>query len=77
LDLQYDTPLQVEIDDEIMDARYAQSFGASQDGDLVLVPDSHWRLSLAINKGNAARALLLAVGDQVRIEPSAEELPPV
>ena len=77
LDLQYDTHLQVEIDDEIMDARYAQSFGASQDGDLVLVPDSHWRLSLAINKGNAARALLLAVGDQVRIEPSAEELPPV
>lgn len=77
LDLQYGAPLQVEIDDEVMDARYAQSFGASQDGDLVLVPDSHWRLSLAINKGNAARALLLAVGDQVRIEPPAEELPPV
>jgi S-adenosyl-L-methionine hydrolase (adenosine-forming) len=76
LDLQYGAPLQAEIDNDIMDARYVQSFGASQDGDLVLVPDSHWRLSLAINKGNAARALLLAVGDQVRIEPSAEELPP-
>jgi S-adenosyl-L-methionine hydrolase (adenosine-forming) len=76
LDLQYDTPLQVKVDDDVMDARYVQSFGASQDGDLVLVPDSHWRLSLAVNKGNAARALLLAVGDQVRIEPS-EEPPPV
>jgi S-adenosylmethionine hydrolase len=77
LDLQYGAPLQVKVDDdEIMDARYVQSFGAAQVGDLVLVPDSHWRLSLAVNKGNAARALLLAVGDQVRIEPS-EEPPPV
>jgi S-adenosylmethionine hydrolase len=77
LDLQYGAPLQVKIDDDdAMDARYVQSFGASQVGDLVLVPDSHWRLSLAVNKGNAARALLLAVGDQVRIEPS-EDPPPI
>lgn len=77
LNLQYGAPLQVKVDgDDVMDARYAQSFGASQDGDLVLVPDSHWRLSLAVNKGNAARALLLAVGGQVRIEPS-EEPPPI
>jgi S-adenosyl-L-methionine hydrolase (adenosine-forming) len=77
LGLQYGALLQVKVDDdEAMDARYVQSFGASQVGDLVLVPDSHWRLSLAVNKGNAARALLLGVGDQVRIE-SSEEPPPV
>jgi len=28
-------------------------------------------LSLAVNKGNAARALLLSVGEEIRLEPSA------
>jgi S-adenosylmethionine hydrolase len=49
-----------------------ETFGSAEGGDLVAVPDSHWRLSLAVNKGNAARALLLSVGDEVRLEPSAE-----
>jgi S-adenosylmethionine hydrolase len=72
LKLGYGTPLEVGIRDEVIDARYVKTFGASEMGDLVLVPDSHWRLSLAVNKGNAARALLLSVGDEVRLEPSEE-----
>jgi S-adenosylmethionine hydrolase len=72
LKLGYGTPLEVGIRDEVIDARYVETFGASETGDLVLVPDSHWRLSLAVNKGNAARALLLSVGDEVRLEPSEE-----
>ena len=72
VDLSYDTPLEIGVRDESMDARYVETFGASETGDLVLVPDSHWRLSLAVNRGNAARALLLSVGDEVRIGPSEE-----
>ena len=73
LDFRYGTPLEIGVRDESMDARYVETFGASETGDLVLVPDSHWRLSLAVNRGNAARALLLAVGDEVRIDASEEE----
>jgi S-adenosylmethionine hydrolase len=72
LDFWYGTPLEIGVRDEVMDARYVETFGASETGDLVLVPDSHWRLSLAVNRGNAARALLLSVGDEVRIEPVEE-----
>jgi S-adenosylmethionine hydrolase len=36
------------------------------------VPDSQWRLSLAVNRGNAARALLLSLGEEVCFKPSAE-----
>jgi S-adenosyl-L-methionine hydrolase (adenosine-forming) len=72
LTYRYGTPLEIGVRDESMDARYVETFGASEIGDLVLVPDSHWRLSLAVNRGNAARALLLYVGDEVRIKPSEE-----
>jgi S-adenosyl-L-methionine hydrolase (adenosine-forming) len=72
LELGYGTLLEIGVRDEVIDARYVETFGASETGDLVLVPDSHWRLSLAVNKGNAARALLLSVGDEVRLEPSDE-----
>jgi S-adenosylmethionine hydrolase len=71
LDLPYDTPLEIEIRNEVIEARYVETFGTAEDGDLVTVPDSHWRLSLAVNKGNAARALLLSVGEEVRLKPSA------
>jgi S-adenosylmethionine hydrolase len=70
LKLGYGAPLEVGVRDEVMEARYVETFGASETGDLVLVPDSHWRLSLAVNQGNAARALLLFVGDEVSLEPS-------
>ena len=39
----------------------------------MLVPDSHWRLSRAINKGNAAHALGLKTGATVRITLKAED----
>ena len=70
LNLEYGASLGVGVRDEVLDARYVETFGASETGDLVLVPDSHWRLSLAVNKGNAARALLLSVGDEIKLEPS-------
>ena len=72
LDFRYSTPVEIGVRDETMEARYVETFGASETGDLVLVADSHWRLSLAVNRGNAARALLLSVGDEVRIEASEE-----
>ena len=72
LPFQYGAPLEIRVRDESMDARYVETFGASETGDLVLVSDSHWRLSLAVNRGNAARALLLSIGDEVRVEPSEE-----
>jgi S-adenosylmethionine hydrolase len=67
LDLPYGASVSILVRDDTMDARYVETFGASEGGDLVLLTDSHWRLSLAVNKGNAARALLLSVGDEVRI----------
>ncbi len=67
LDLGYDAHVEVSVRDETMDATYVQTFGASENGDLVLLTDSHWRLSLAVNRGNASRALLLSPGDEVRI----------
>jgi S-adenosyl-L-methionine hydrolase (adenosine-forming) len=73
LGLRYDTPLEVGVRDEVLEARYVETFGTAEDGDLVVVPDSHWRLSLAVNKGNAARALLLSIGEEVRLKPSKEE----
>lgn len=71
LNLPYDTPLEIGVRDEVIEARYVETFGSAEDGDLVAVPDSHWRLSLAVNRGNAARALLLSVGEEVRLKPAA------
>lgn len=67
VDLGYGAPVQVVLRDEAIDATYVQTFGAAEDGDLVLLADSHWRLSLAVNRGNAARALLLSLGDGIGI----------
>jgi S-adenosylmethionine hydrolase len=72
LDLPYGASLRLGIRDEVLDARYVEAFGASKAGDLVLVADSHWRLSLGVTKGNASRALLLEVGEKVRIEASGQ-----
>jgi S-adenosylmethionine hydrolase len=69
LDLQYGTPLRIGVRDEVIEARYVETFGTAEDGDLVAVSDSHWRLSLAVNRGNAARALQLSVGQEIRLKP--------
>jgi S-adenosyl-L-methionine hydrolase (adenosine-forming) len=50
-----------------MPVRYVETFGHSKVGDLVLVPDSHRRLSLSVNKGHAFRALGLKAGGRVRL----------
>jgi S-adenosyl-L-methionine hydrolase (adenosine-forming) len=65
--LEYGTTLRIDTGDGEMPVRYLETFGSAKAGELVLVPDSHWRLSLAINKGNAARALGLKVGGKVRM----------
>jgi S-adenosylmethionine hydrolase len=67
--LEYGATLGVDVGDGEMEVRYVETFGSAKAGELVLVPDSHWRLSLAINKGNAAQALGLKIGGKVRIVP--------
>jgi S-adenosyl-L-methionine hydrolase (adenosine-forming) len=65
--LGYGEGLRVDAGDGEMSVRYVETFGSAKAGELVLVPDSHWRLSLAINKGSAAHALALEVGGEVRL----------
>ena len=65
--LEYGDALKVDVGDGEMSVRYVETFGSAKAGELVLVPDSHWRLSLAINKGSAAHALALSVGGKVRL----------
>jgi S-adenosyl-L-methionine hydrolase (adenosine-forming) len=67
--LEYGAALRIDAGDGEMPVRYLETFGSAKAGELVLVPDSHWRLSLAINKGNAAHALGLKVGGKVRMTP--------
>jgi S-adenosyl-L-methionine hydrolase (adenosine-forming) len=66
---EYGDALKVDAGDGEMPVRFVETFGSARAGELVLVPDSHWRLSLAINKGNAALALSLRVGGEVRLLP--------
>lgn len=69
---EFGATLEVETGDAVagrMPIRYVQTFGSSKAGDLVLVPDSHRRLSLCVNRGNASRALALKPGDRVVLNP--------
>ncbi len=66
-ELEYGAELKIDAGDGEMPVRYLETFGSANAGELVIVPDSHWRLSLAINKGNAAQALGLKVGGRVRM----------
>ena len=70
--LGYGDALKVDAGDGGMSVRYVETFGSAKAGELVLVPDSHWRLSLAINKGSAAQALALEVGGKVRLIPPTD-----
>ncbi len=65
--LEYGDWLRIDAGDGHMSVRYVETFGASKAGELVLVPDSHWRLSLCVNRGNAAQALALKRGGRVRL----------
>src|SRR5918993_132216 len=71
--LGYGDALTVDAGDGGMSVRYVETFGSAKAGELVLVPDSHWRLSLAINKGSAAQALALEVGGKVRLIAGTEQ----
>ena len=70
--LEYGDVLKVDAGDGEMSVRYVETFGSARSGELVLVPDSHWCLSLGINKGNASHALSLKVGGEVRLLPSMD-----
>ena len=70
--LEYGEVLNVDAGDGEMSVRYVETFGSAKAGELVLVPDSHWRLSLAISKGSAAQALTLKVGGKVRLTPPTD-----
>ncbi|MGB3682311.1 MAG: SAM-dependent chlorinase/fluorinase [Rubrobacteraceae bacterium] len=67
LGLNYDAPLRVDTGDGDMPVRYIETFGSAKAGELILVPDSHWRMSLAINMGSARHALGLEIGACVRL----------
>jgi S-adenosylmethionine hydrolase len=67
-ELEFGMSLKLEVGESgDMPVRYVETFGHSKVGDLVLVPDSHRRLSLSVNQGNVARALALEEGDRVRL----------
>ncbi len=66
--LRYGDEMKLDIGDGDMGVRYVATFGAAGAGELILVPDSHWRLSISINKGSAAHALSLSVGTKVRLK---------
>ncbi|MGH3086802.1 MAG: SAM hydrolase/SAM-dependent halogenase family protein [Rubrobacteraceae bacterium] len=66
--LGYGDKLKLDVGDGDMAIRYVETFGAAGAGELILVPDSHWRLSVSINKGNATQALALSVGSRVRLK---------
>jgi S-adenosyl-L-methionine hydrolase (adenosine-forming) len=70
--LEYGDALKIDAGDGEMSVRYVETFGSARAGELVLVPDSHWHLSLAINKGSAAHALTLEIGGKVRIGPPTD-----
>lgn len=67
--------LRVETPEGTLKCRYAETFGGSAVGDLLVVPDSHRRLSLSVNQGNAAKALGLKIGQRVRLS-LLEDRPP-
>jgi S-adenosylmethionine hydrolase len=72
----FGTVLEVEAGEGGMAVCYMQTFGSSKAGDLIIVPDSHRRLSLCVNRGNASRALTLEAGDRIllrNLHPSGPE----
>ncbi|MBA2240178.1 MAG: SAM-dependent chlorinase/fluorinase [Solirubrobacterales bacterium] len=71
-------PLVIELAGERrVEAVFANTFGGVAAGDLLAYIDSWGSLSIAVNRGDAARALGLAIGDQVRLSgaeaPSARQ----
>lgn len=59
--------LRVDTPEGTLECHYTETFGGSAVGSLLVVPDSHRRLSISINQGNAAKALGLKVGQRVKL----------
>ena len=72
--IEFGTALEVEAGEGGMAVRYVETFGSAKDGDLIMVPDSHRRLSLCVNRGNASRALSLKAGDLVLLRSPRREV---
>lgn len=51
-------------------ARYVRAFADARAGELLLYEDSYARLAVAVNQGNAAARLGLAVDDELQIRPA-------
>ncbi|MGI8649643.1 MAG: SAM hydrolase/SAM-dependent halogenase family protein [Rubrobacter sp.] len=66
--LDYGEELYLDVGDGDMQIRYVPTFGSATSGELILIPDSHWRLSVSVNQGNASRALSLAIGTKITIK---------
>lgn len=71
--LRFGDALRLDAGDGAMSVRYVETFGAAQAGELILVPDSHRRLSLSVNQGNATQALALKIGGRVRLLPTTPD----
>ena len=52
------------------DALYGRTFADVEPGELLLYEDSSRRLALAINHGDAAARLRIAVNDELRLSPA-------
>jgi S-adenosylmethionine hydrolase len=62
-------PLTVEVHGTPRPAVFTSTFADVAPGELILYEDSHRALALAVNRGNAAEALVLDPGDQVALHP--------
>ena len=65
--LEHGAPIDVEIDGRVYDAVVARTFNDVELGKLILYEDSSGSLSLAINRGSAARILAVVTGQGVSL----------
>jgi len=59
----------VEAAGEHYAATYAQTFADVEPGELLVYQDAYRTLALAVNRGDAARALALGIDAEVRLRP--------
>jgi S-adenosyl-L-methionine hydrolase (adenosine-forming) len=54
----------------VYDAQYARTFADVAPGELLVYEDAERRLAVALSSGDAARALALQAGDELRVRPA-------
>ncbi len=52
------------------EAQYARTFADVATGELLVYEDAERRLAVALSSGDAARALGLRAGDELRVQPA-------